>query len=122
MQIVNPLDRDCLPWTENLTVQRTPWTENPFTAKSGRYASYWNAFLFRNTFPLYPSILPATGLRDDQGEDEAPRRNGVRWIQEDEAGAGDGFTRGGRHHRQSRGTAGQTLLPAQVHRSVTRMY
>ena len=48
-----PPDRDP-PWTETGPGQRSPWTETPPTprrrppcaAKSGRYASYWNAFLF----------------------------------------------------------------------------
>ena len=26
---------------------RLPWTETPLMVKSGRYASYWNAFLLR---------------------------------------------------------------------------
>ena len=42
-------DRDPL-WTE------TPWTETlPRTVTSGRYASYWNAFLLGNIF-LYPTV------------------------------------------------------------------
>ena len=56
-----PLDRDPPgqrpsgqrpPWTEtpldgDPLGQRPPWTEtSPHTVKSGRYASYWNAFLF----------------------------------------------------------------------------
>ena len=110
-------------------IQRGAWVVffsfsgyNEIRSMSGRYASYWNAFLFTNTFAFHLLTRPLTGLCDDQREDETPRRDGVQWIQEDEAGAGDGFTRGGRHHRQSWGTTGQTLLPAQVHRSVTRMY
>ena len=31
----------------------TPWTETPLTVKSGRYASYWNAFLFSSIFIIF---------------------------------------------------------------------
>ena len=61
-EVVSPLGGDSLdgeplldivyPWTEIVPGQRPPWTETPpgLTSsgghRSGRYASYWNAYLF----------------------------------------------------------------------------
>ena len=67
-----PLDRDPprqrpppqteTSWTETPPRQRPPWTEippPPCMVTGGRYASYWNAFLFVNYshIPQYPAAL-----------------------------------------------------------------